>query len=110
MKLLLDQNLSFRIVQIIINLFPFSKHVKDFNLENSTDKQIWEFAKENNYIILSKDSDFHQLSFLYGAPPKVIWIRKGNCSTLAMADLISKFFKEIESFSADENSAFLILE
>ncbi len=78
MKLLFDQNLSHRLVDNLIDLFPESIHVKDAKLERSTDSEIWDYAKENNFIIVSKDSDFHQRSFLHGPPPKVIWINKGN--------------------------------
>jgi len=73
MKLLFDQNISFRIIEKISNLFPDSKQVRQINLENCKDLEIWEFAKKNDYVIVTFDSDFYDLGMLKGIPPKVIW-------------------------------------
>jgi predicted nuclease of predicted toxin-antitoxin system len=109
LKLLLDQNLSHRLVDSLNDLFPESIHVKDVNLERSTDSVVWDYAKENNYIIVSKDSDFHQRSFFHGPPPKVIWINKGNCSTETILTILRTQFDSIEIFSKSKSS-FLVLE
>jgi predicted nuclease of predicted toxin-antitoxin system len=77
-ELLLDENLSDRIIDKIIDLYPDSQHVKTLGLINTDDALIWEFAKFNNFVIVSKDSDFHQRSLLYGHPPKFIYLRIGN--------------------------------
>ena len=74
MKLLLDENLSDRIINRIIDLYPDSEHVKTLALTNTDDTIIWEFAKANSFVIVSKDSDFHQRSLLYGHPPKFIYL------------------------------------
>jgi len=79
-------------------------------LETSSDTEIWEYAKSNDYIIVSKDSDFHQRSFVLGFPPKVIWIQKGNCSTDEIQIILRKHFCNIEAFINDDQSSFLILE
>lgn len=84
-------------------------HVKDIDMEKSSDSEIWEYAKKRELIIVSKDSDFHQKSFLYGPPPKVIWIEKGNSSTKEIIALIEKSVEQIKSFASDVESAFLIL-
>ena len=81
MKLLLDENLSDRIIHRIIDLYPHSEHVKTLGLINTDDVVIWEYAKTNGFVIVSKDSDFHQRSLLYGHPPKFIYLRIGNCPT-----------------------------
>ena len=81
MKLLLDENLSDRIIPHIIDLYPNAEHVKTLALTNTDDTIIWEYAKVNDYTIISKDADFHQRSLLYGHPPKFIYLRVGNCST-----------------------------
>jgi predicted nuclease of predicted toxin-antitoxin system len=81
MKLLLDQNISFRIVNKIQDIFPDSSQVRVLGLENSKDSQIWKFARENGYAIVTFDSDFYDLGLLKGASPKVIWLRLGNTST-----------------------------
>lgn len=109
MKLLFDQNLSHRLVDSLSDIFPESIHVQDVKLDRSTDSEVWDYAKENNYIIISKDSDFHQRSFLHGPPPKVIWINKGNCTTETILKLLRTQLESIESFSKNKSS-FLILE
>ncbi|MBZ5546083.1 MAG: DUF5615 family PIN-like protein, partial [Acidobacteriia bacterium] len=80
MKLLFDQNLSPRLVQALASVYPDSVHVRDCGLQHADDESVWEFAGRNGFTIVSKDSDFRQRSFLFGFPPKVIWVRLGNCS------------------------------
>ncbi|WP_017303914.1 DUF5615 family PIN-like protein [Spirulina subsalsa] len=75
MKLLFDHNLSPRLVQRLADLFPESTHVY------SNDREVWDYAKHDEFIIVTKDSDYNELLTLRGFPPKVIWIRRGNCST-----------------------------
>ncbi|MCX6279783.1 MAG: DUF5615 family PIN-like protein [Bacteroidetes bacterium] len=81
MKLLFDQNISFRVVKQLRDIFSGCKQVRELNLENSTDRQIWEYAKDNGFVIVTFDSDFFDLTILFGIPPKVIWLRFGNTST-----------------------------
>ncbi len=58
---------------------------------------------------MSKDEDFQRLSVFNEAPPKVIWIRLGNCSTADIVRLLSERRSEIDRFVADEEAAFLAL-
>jgi predicted nuclease of predicted toxin-antitoxin system len=88
MKLLFDQNISYRIIRIIEDIFPDSKQVINLNLENSTDSQIWDYAKLNDYCIVTFDSDFYDLSLVRGTPPKIIWLRMGNTSTKSLEKII----------------------
>lgn len=78
MKLLFDQNLSHRLPARLADLFPGSEHVRPAGLDRSPDEQIWEHAKANGFCIVTQDSDFAERSRLYGAPPKVVWLRCGN--------------------------------
>lgn len=80
MKLLLDENLPRRIVPLLQADYPGSSQITLLQLEASTDRQIWNYAKSNDYVIVTRDSDFHELSTLYGSPPKVIWLKTGNQS------------------------------
>ncbi len=80
MKLLLDENLSRRIVPMLQADYPGSSQIALLQLEAATDRQIWEYAKANDYVIVTRDSDFHELSTLYGSPPKIIWLKTGNQS------------------------------
>ena len=81
MKLLFDHNLSYKLVGHLADLFPASEHVRNVNLHEADDRMVWEYARANGFAIVSKDEDFHQLSFLYGPPPQVLWVRRGNCTT-----------------------------
>ncbi len=99
MKLLFDQNISFRIIEKISNLFPDSKQVRQINLENCKDLEIWEFAKENDYVIVTFDSDFYDLGMLKGIPPKVIWLRTGNTTTENVSRILMKNHDLIREFA-----------
>ncbi|MFN8255016.1 MAG: DUF5615 family PIN-like protein [Bacteroidales bacterium] len=77
MKLLFDQNLSPRLVKLLLEKFPESKHIIEINLDTATDFEVWEYAKSNNFIIISKDTDFININTLKGFPPKVICIQRG---------------------------------
>ena len=109
MKLLLDQNLSFRLIRLLQAQFPETVHVRDIGFSQSDDLSIWEFARSKGFTIVSKDADFHQLSFVKGAPPKVVWIQRGNCSTDQIADLLIKHRIAIQSMIGNEESTFLAL-
>jgi predicted nuclease of predicted toxin-antitoxin system len=85
MKLLFDQNISFRIVAKLKDEFPDSVQVRRLALENRRDTLIWEYAKKNGFTIVTFDTDFYDLSSLYGHPPKVIWVRLANPSTEELA-------------------------
>lgn len=101
MKLLLDQNLSYRILKKITSRFPHSKHVAAVGLECASDIEVWEYAKANGYTIVTKDSDFNDLCTLKGFPPHIIWLRLGNSRSetaanalLQHADELYNLFKE----------------
>jgi predicted nuclease of predicted toxin-antitoxin system len=108
-KLLLDQNLSRFLVDQLETDFPGSTHVALRGLAESDDKTVWDYAKTNGYIIVSKDSDFRQLSFLHGHPPKTIWLRIGNSSTSMAKGLLTENVTKISQFDVDEESALLVL-
>jgi predicted nuclease of predicted toxin-antitoxin system len=102
-KLLFDRNISFRIIKIISTHFPESAQVRELQLEGATDRQIWEYAKRNNYVIVSFDEDFYDYSNLYGHPPKIIWLRTGNTKTLYIANLLLQKEEIIKSFLDDKD-------
>lgn len=89
MKLLFDQNISFRIISKIENYFPEAKQVRALGIENYSDLEIWKFAKENDYTIVTFDGDFYDISNFKGFPPKIIWLRFGNTKTEFIADIIN---------------------
>lgn len=109
MKLLFDENLSDRIVPKIIDLYPDSTHVKTEGLEHAADGVIWSFAKEHGLTIVSKDADFHQRSLLFGHPPKLIYLRVGNCSTTHIIDVLRTNYPRTSAFNQDRTASILIL-
>jgi predicted nuclease of predicted toxin-antitoxin system len=110
LKLLFDQNLPHRFARQFADIFSDSKHVKDAGLAAASDRQVWEYARSNGFAIISKDADFHQMSFLYGAPPKTIWLRKGNCSVNELEEIIRRHAMEIVAFLKDSENALLVVE
>lgn len=109
MKLLFDENLSHKLVDNLSDLFPESLHVRNVGMKGANDPEVWDFAKDNNCIIVSKDSDMHDRSFVFGYPPKVVWIRLGNCSTSDVENLLRREFSSLEKFHEDEYSSFLAI-
>src|SRR5216684_2468654 len=104
--LLFDENLAARLVAELADLCPDCIHVGDRGLAGGSDRAIWQHVREHGLVIVSKDEDFQRLSVLYGAPPKVIWIRLGNCSTAEIIRLLRERRNEIARFMANEEDAF----
>ena len=110
MKLLFDQNLSPTLIGLLSDLFPESVHVRDAGLRASSDEAVWDYAIDEKFVIISKDSDFRQRSFLFGSPPKVVWIRRGNCLTNEIEAIIRSHYDDLLDFDQAESTAFLALE
>ena len=109
MKLLFDQNLSPRFPRILADIYPDSIHVREIGMRDATDTAIWEYAKTNEFTIVSKDSDFQARSLLYGSPPKFIWLRVGNCPVRPIEDLLRNHSVAIHTFAQNELQAHLML-
>ncbi|MEK7407813.1 MAG: DUF5615 family PIN-like protein [Acidobacteriota bacterium] len=109
MKLLFDENLSPRLCAALHDVFPGSAHVRDLGLKSAPDADVWAHASRNGFAIVTKDADFRQRSFLYGQPPKVVWIALGNCSTKAIERELRLRVAELAEFLSDEQEAFLVL-
>lgn len=98
MKLLLDQNISFRLVKLIAEDFPDAFHIKQVGLTDASDLEIREYSIKNQLTIVTYDDDFNKYNLLHGPPPKIIWIRKGNLSNKDLAELLTANKKQIEHF------------
>jgi predicted nuclease of predicted toxin-antitoxin system len=98
MKLLFEHNLSPRLVRNFADLYPNSQHVFLLEMERDDDLKIWEYASQNDYTIVTRDSDYDDLSLVRGFPPKVIWIRRGNCSTSEIENLLRSATSDIQEF------------
>ena len=105
--LLFDENLSPELTSSLLDLYPGSRHVREVGLKSAADEQLWNYAKRTNHAIVTKDADFRQRSFLYGHPPKVIWIGLGNCSTGMIEQLLRAPHGEVTEFLKHPSKAFL---
>lgn len=108
-RLLFDENLSPTLVLDLADVFPQSAHVRDLHLQSSSDEAIWQRAAANGFVIVTKDDDFRQRSFLYGFPPKIIWLHIGNCRREVSADILRNAAGTIHTFADDALSAVLVL-
>ncbi len=109
MKLLFDQNLSRKLVSLLSDLYPDSAQVEQVGLQTASDEDVWNYALKNGLMIASKDSDFYHRSMLLGHPPKVIWVRLGNCTTTQVHDLLRARHADVAEFERDASGSFLIL-
>ena len=104
MKLLVDQNISYRIVKLINDKNWMLDHVKDLGLTDSSDFQIFQFARSNKYnAVITLDEDFNSLQLIHGVPPKIIWLRTGNCSTNVLAGTILRNSETIHDFLLEKS-------
>jgi predicted nuclease of predicted toxin-antitoxin system len=78
-------------------------------LQAADDDTVWTYAAQHGFVIVSKDADFHQRSFVLGHPPKVVWIRRGNCSTVEMEAILRSHEADLLAFERDDREAFLAL-
>ncbi|HMS55814.1 MAG TPA: DUF5615 family PIN-like protein [Fimbriimonadaceae bacterium] len=108
MKLLFDANLAPLLVDRLADLYQESAHVMKVGLQAS-DSEIWSFAGSNGFMIVSKDSDFEQRALVLGAPPKVIWIRLGNCRTGVVESLLRQRYEDILNFASNEIESILAI-
>jgi len=107
MKLLFDQNISFRILSLLPDSFSDCRQVRSIGLHNCDDVEIWQYAKRNGFTIVTFDADFFDLSILRGFPPKVIWLRTGNLNTSEIANRILLNFSNIASFITNSDHSCL---
>lgn len=110
MKLLFDENLSRRLVPLLSDLYPGSEHVVLAGLERADDAELWRYAAANGLVIVSKDWDFLQLSTVRGHPPKVVWLRIGNCSVNTLAEVLRKRHLDLLRFRDDPDAALLVID
>lgn len=109
MKLLVDENLSDQLLERLADVLPDMQHVKKLGLVQAGDREIWDYAREHGYTLLTKDKDFSQLSALRGSPPKIVWLRIGNSSTSRVAALLRQHVSSLQTFAANQGTSLLIL-
>jgi predicted nuclease of predicted toxin-antitoxin system len=108
-KLLFDHNLSPVLINRLQDLYPGSEHVYRLNLDQVPDTEVWEYARQENFLIVTKDADFSDLCLLRGFPPKIIWIRRGNCKTSDIAAILRNHRSDVEALNNNEAAGVLTL-
>jgi predicted nuclease of predicted toxin-antitoxin system len=108
-KLLFDQNVSPKLADNLSDLYPGSIHVQSVGLDYSTDNSVWEYARQHEFIIVTKDVDFSDRSALKGYPPKIIWLRIGNCTTSDIEIAMREKHAEIMQLHVDDTVGVLVL-
>ena len=108
MKLLFDENLSPHLASALSDLYPGSVHLRDCGLRGVSDVEVWQYAQVNDFAIVSKDSDFSQRSFLLGSPPKVVWLRIGNCTTRRADFVLRNAAARVQAFDGSEECCLVL--
>jgi predicted nuclease of predicted toxin-antitoxin system len=101
MKLLFDENLSFKLCEPFQALYPGSSQVRLLNLAKADDRTIWNYARDNGFTLVSFDADFADRAALLGPPPKVIWLRRGNQPTDVIEKILRDHSEVIATFAND---------
>ena len=109
MKLLLDENLSRRLVARLVGLYPGSTHVFHVGLIQKPDADIWEFAKQNGFVVVTADADFYEMATTLGPPPKVIWLRGCDYPTAEAERLLRGQAIRVAEFLNNDDQGVLVL-
>ena len=109
MKLLLDENLSRRLVPFLQNAYPGTSQVVLLGMESASDREIWQTAKENNFVVVTRDADFEELSVVLGQPPKIIWLKVKNQTRAAILKILIDNLITIEDALIAKDLAFVEL-
>jgi predicted nuclease of predicted toxin-antitoxin system len=107
--LLFDEQLSEELSLLLRDVFPDSLHVRQIGAGGAPDSAVWQLAKDRGCVLVTKDEDFHRFSVLRGAPPKVVWLRLGNCTTEAVATLLRQHVADLHAFAEQTEATFLEL-
>ena len=107
--LLLDHNLSPKLIRRLADIYPDAVHVSHLGLDSESDKVIWEYARDSDLVIVTKDADFGDFSVVWGIPPQIVWIRRGNCSTDDIEMILRDNFGTIVEFCNDNSVGMLLV-
>jgi predicted nuclease of predicted toxin-antitoxin system len=109
MKLLFDENLSPKLPRSLATLFPGGVHARECGLLGRSDGEVWAYARDHDFILVSKDSDFQQRSLLYGHPPKLVWLRIGNCTRQELVRLLTLRQPDVAALAASSTESVLVI-
>lgn len=108
-RLLLDENLSERLLNTLVNVFPGSTHVRTLGRSGASDTSVWDIARDGGFVLVTRDEDFVGMSVLQGAPPKVVWLNIGNAKNEFIAALLCARAEDIEIFLVHDEYTFLAI-
>jgi predicted nuclease of predicted toxin-antitoxin system len=108
-KLLFDANLSFRLIASLADAYPHSSHVELIHLRGASDETVWKHARTYGFALVSKDDDFRHLSLVHGTPPKVVWLRLGNASTVDLIEFLRVRQSVLQAFEESVTDSLLVL-
>jgi predicted nuclease of predicted toxin-antitoxin system len=106
-KLLVDENISYRILKYIDEKFVGSQHVSTMKKGRVSDLQIWKYAKEHDFIIATYDQNFYEWQLLRDFPPYIVWLRFGNAPTKKIAKNLNAHKNKIMNMLSSENVGIL---
>lgn len=109
MKLLLDHNLSHKLCAKLSDLYPESEHTRFLSYHRAADSEVWFYGRTHGFIVVTKDEDVAELAVLRGAPPKVVWLRMGNCSTREVEQVLRQNHERIAALATDPDRVVLEL-
>ena len=109
MKLLLDQNISRKLLPRLSKLHPDSSHVFVLRMHETDDSDLWHYARLHGYTLVTKDADMVDLCIVRGHPPKVLWLRLGNCTTAHVEEVMTRNETRIREFESDPTRTVLSL-
>jgi len=109
LKLLLDQNLSRKLVPQLQDRYPGSAHVFPSGLHRADDSDLWYYARLHGFTLATKNTDMVDLCVLRGGPPQVLWLRVGNCATSTIREVIERNDDRIRAFELDQTRVVLSL-
>jgi predicted nuclease of predicted toxin-antitoxin system len=110
MKLLFDQNISFRVLRLLPDSFANCRHVRSVGLNDCNDAKIWQYAKQNGFTVVTFDADFFDISILRGFPPKIIWFRTGNLTTSEIVECVIRNYDKIVAFIDNSDQSCLEID
>lgn len=109
MRLLFDENLSPQLAASFQHEFPGSTHVHLVGLGSALDDEVWNYARENGFTVVTKDADYHERSLIGGYPPKVVWVRLGNVTTVQIERALREQVEAIRRLGEDKELAVLVV-
>ena len=110
MKLLFGQNLPPRLVRALEDVFPGSAHVAMVELDRASDLVVGAYARDNGFLVVTKDADFAELALSGDPTLEVFRLRLGNCTTSELERALATSREAVLQLGNDPDARMLSLE